>query len=323
MQDDQDQDPNLHVPPPMHNYSRSRNNTIDSSTNASSSMYHSMHDIHSLDWSNTKGSVSEYGGGENTSVGDSTLTSKSQSHLEHGVNISTSGHGDGHGWDGRVNRVPNEGRSPNSNLNNSKISSRTNFMTPSSEFTKYGHGRGSGHGNEHGIPKPMDVSPRSHSNASSPSSRGSSKQLINDIVWLEKKIADVRKRVDKLDGEEESSNMSDFSPPVSPFSVNKSIGGGGAGAGGGVGSPITTDIVCRDVVAPPGKLQIVIHSTKDGPAIHSVKSGSVLEGKLFSGDLILSVNDTDCRKMKAEDVMQMMASSNMRDRKLTVLHAAY
>ena len=53
---------------------------------------------------------------------------------------------------------------------------------------------------------------------------------------------------------------------------------------------VMSSIVCRDCYAPPGKLHIVIHSTKDGPAVHSVKPGSSLEGHIFPGDLIISVS---------------------------------
>ena len=88
-----------------------------------------------------------------------------------------------------------------------------------------------------------------------------------------------------------------------------------------MGSPISANIVCRDVIAPAGKLQIIIHSTKDGPAIHSDKHGSVLEGKIFAGDLILSVNDIDTRAFDAEAVMELMSKSSDGERKLTVLHA--
>lgn len=148
----------------------------------------------------------------------------------------------------------------------------------------------------------------SQSVESSPgSSKGSSKQLIHDLVWLEKKIADVRARVDRLDGDEFQQ-----SPPMSPSSVgNKSAG-----------SPISANIVCRDIIAPPGKLHIVIHSTKDGPAIHSVKPGSVLENKVFAGDLIMAVNDHDTREMAAEGVMEIMSANSSSQRKLTVIHNA-
>ena len=148
-----------------------------------------------------------------------------------------------------------------------------------------------------------------HSVESSPSSsKGSSKQLIHDLVWLEKKIADVRARVDRLDGD----NHVTSSPPLSPNSMDSNV----------AGSPISSNIVCRDVVAPAGKLHIVIHSTKDGPAIHSVKPGSVLENKIFAGDLILAVNDQDTRNCTAEAVMDIMSKSSSRQRKLTVIHAS-
>jgi hypothetical protein len=148
-----------------------------------------------------------------------------------------------------------------------------------------------------------------HTVESSPSSsKDSSKQLIHDLVWLEKKIADVRSRVDRLDGE----NRVASSPPLSPNSMDSNS----------AGSPISTNIICRDVVAPAGKLQIVIHSTKDGPAIHSVKPGSVLENKIFAGDLILAVNDHDTRNCTAEAVMEIMSKNSSSQRKLTVIHSS-
>ena len=136
------------------------------------------------------------------------------------------------------------------------------------------------------------------------SNASSSKQLINDLVWLENKISDVKSRVNRLDGEEASMNSS-VSQSSSPSDLK---------------SPISHSIICRDCFAPPGRLQIVIHSTKDGPAVHSVKPGSALEGKLFPGDLILAVDDLDTRTYSAEEVMKMMAAKSAFERKITVLH---
>ena len=79
-------------------------------------------------------------------------------------------------------------------------------------------------------------------------------------------------------------------------------------------------ILCRDCFAPPGKLKIVIHSTKDGPAIHTVKPDSALTGHLFPGDLIISVDDVDTRSFTAEQVMKMMTERARSERKITVLH---
>jgi len=43
-----------------------------------------------------------------------------------------------------------------------------------------------------------------------------------------------------------------------------------------------------DATNSVGKLHIVIHSTKDGPTVHSVKESSSLEGKIYPGDLYIS-----------------------------------
>lgn len=83
---------------------------------------------------------------------------------------------------------------------------------------------------------------------------------------------------------------------------------------------VMSSIVCRDCYAPPGKLNIIIHSTKDGPAVHTVKKGSTLEGHMFPGDLIISVDNVDTRSFTAEHVMKMMAAKSSQERKITVLH---
>ncbi len=255
---------------PLRRHARSNSNnssTLGSSTNAGSS-YHSVNDIHPLDWSKVSDS-------DGVSGGDSSLSENDPQ---------------GNEWEGRLNA--RAGRSPILVNDARNVTSNTNYLTPSSHLTE--------HLNR--------THPDSGYASSSVSSRGSSKQLINDIVWLEKKIADVRKRVDRLDGD---GSHTTGSPPRSPDAINRSTS-----------SPITADIICQDVIAPPGKLQIVIHSTKE-PAIHSIKPGSVVEGKLFRGDLILSVNETDCRNVTAEEVMEMMARHSDSERKLTVLHAPF
>jgi hypothetical protein len=86
--------------------------------------------------------------------------------------------------------------------------------------------------------------------------------------------------------------------------------------------PRLRSIVCRDCCAPPGKLKIIIHSTKDGPAVHTVKPGSSLEGQIFVGDLIISVDNVDTRSYSAEQVMKMMTAKTRFERKITVLHFA-
>jgi len=163
-------------------------------------------------------------------------------------------------------------------------------------------------------------------------SSDASRRLIDDLVWLESKIASVRGEravvgpgidtVDSLsyvsndntDGvyEEETSNDDE-----SEVNVSTQPGGSVHATNS---STTASSIVCKDCFAPPGKLHIVIHSTKDGPAVHTVKEGSSLEGKIFPGDLIISVDDIDTRSFKAEQVMKMMAKKGDKERKITVLH---
>ena len=50
--------------------------------------------------------------------------------------------------------------------------------------------------------------------------------------------------------------------------------------------------------------------------------GSVLEGRVFAGDLIIAVNDADTREMNAEDVMEIMSHYANSERKLTLLHSS-
>jgi hypothetical protein len=117
---------------------------------------------------------------------------------------------------------------------------------------------------------PHSQSPRSAAAADTPIS--DSRQLINDLVWLEKKIADVRKST-TVDGsannavsspaglkQTDSLSYSSKEAAISPSSAEDSAK-----------DPLEDKmkgIVCRDCFAPPGKLHIVIHSTKDGPAVH-------------------------------------------------------
>lgn len=176
-----------------------------------------------------------------------------------------------------------------------------------------------------------------------------SKKLISDLVWLEKKIAGATKSVKssaattppQLPNKVEREVAPPPPPPPSQIRASDSIsfssndandvaqspsndssslelnsyGEGGRHVPGGLHS-----IVCKDCFAPPGKLKIVIHSTKDGPAVHTVKKGSSLEGHLYRGDLIISVDGVDTRSYTAEQVMKMMTARTKYERKITVLH---
>jgi hypothetical protein len=175
-------------------------------------------------------------------------------------------------------------------------------------------------------PDMMETSktPRSEATKESATSRASaSRQLIHDLVWLEKKIAGVRQGPDSALGETTDS-LSYVSNDNNEFrsiaSHDDSDDEETPTVSTGQNNSVMSSIVCRDCYAPPGKLHIVIHSTKDGPAVHTVKEGSSLEGHIFPGDLIISVDNIDTRSYTAEQVMKMMASKGNQERKITVLH---
>lgn len=140
-----------------------------------------------------------------------------------------------------------------------------------------------------------------------------SRQLMDDLVWLEKKIATVR-------GE---TKLTRSAPALEAISSDSSDENGMENHPSNDYTPTSdkdpSNIVCRDCFAPPGKLHIVIHSTKDGPAVHIVKDGSSLAGEIFPGDIIISVDNIDTRTCSAEEVMKMMASKGDQERKITVL----
>lgn len=140
-------------------------------------------------------------------------------------------------------------------------------------------------------------------------------ELIRDLLWLEGKLADVRASKARASTGSDQNHASLFSP-VGKTSGNR--------------DPYkdreakrrkdTQSIVCRDCYAPPGKLHIVIHTTKDGPAVHSIREGSALEGHLFPEDLIVAVDDIDTRSYPAEEVIKMLSDKMDSERKITVLH---
>lgn len=138
-----------------------------------------------------------------------------------------------------------------------------------------------------------------------------SKELIQDILWLEKKIAD--RSTTNLGALATEDNFYDYcSEENTMFTA--------ADENAVKGNNPRRELRCRDCFAPPGKLNIVIRSSADGPIVHTVDESSVLSGQLFKGDLIIAVDDADTRNMRAEAVMKLMHSKFDRERKITVLH---
>lgn len=102
-------------------------------------------------------------------------------------------------------------------------------------------------------------------------------------------------------------------------------GGGQTGAGfSTIGDQSTEysarpNLFSRQVLAPPGKLGIVIDTTLEGPVVHKVNPGSALEGMLSAGDIIVAIDDVDTRAMSASAITALMVKTANQERQLTVL----
>lgn len=62
-------------------------------------------------------------------------------------------------------------------------------------------------------------------------------------------------------------------------------------------------------MAPEGKLGIVVDNPgMDIPVVHAIKETSVLHGRVKVGDLLLSVDERDCRGMSPVAVSKLISS---------------
>jgi C-terminal processing protease CtpA/Prc len=74
------------------------------------------------------------------------------------------------------------------------------------------------------------------------------------------------------------------------------------------------------VVAPPGKLGIVIDNPSGNiPFVHAIKETSVLKGRVHVGDLLLSVDEVDCRGMHSMSVSMLISNRSDSVRTLKLL----
>jgi hypothetical protein len=109
-----------------------------------------------------------------------------------------------------------------------------------------------------------------------------------------------------------------------------SISGGGTSLSGGGASGVTSAATTstaseetrryrRTVVAPAGKLGIIIDTTVDGPVVYKVNADSPLGGVVFPGDLIIQIDDVETRAMSANNITTLMVQTAGQKRTLTVL----
>ena len=78
----------------------------------------------------------------------------------------------------------------------------------------------------------------------------------------------------------------------------------------------------RVVIAPPGKLGIIIDTTVEGPVVHRINPGSSMMDKLSPGEIIIAIDDVDCRAMSASAITQLMIKTTGRERKFTVVRSS-
>lgn len=77
------------------------------------------------------------------------------------------------------------------------------------------------------------------------------------------------------------------------------------------------------VIAPSGKLGIVVdNQTGDMPVVHAIKETSVLHEKVHVGDMLISVDEVECRGMSPTMVSKLIASrSGNAGRRLVLLRS--
>ena len=76
--------------------------------------------------------------------------------------------------------------------------------------------------------------------------------------------------------------------------------------------------VGRTVLAPAGKLGLVVDTTAGGPVVNVVKEGSPLEGLVFPGETIISINGIDTRAMSASSFTSVMVRTAGKSRTMEV-----
>ena len=120
------------------------------------------------------------------------------------------------------------------------------------------------------------------------------------------------------------SNTHGLSTALDPNSVARSaaLGADGdafSGQYGSGASNVKEEVM--DVMAPPGKLGVVIDTPDDGaPVVHAVKDSSVIAHLVQVGDLLVAVDDEDVREMSAIKVSKLISRKSANpSRKLTIV----
>ncbi len=82
----------------------------------------------------------------------------------------------------------------------------------------------------------------------------------------------------------------------------------------------TGDYNLVTVVAPAGKLGVVLNNPhRDLPVVYAVKDSSALCGIVRVGDLLISVDEVDCRGMTSQSVNTFLSSRSQNPARTLVL----
>ena len=74
----------------------------------------------------------------------------------------------------------------------------------------------------------------------------------------------------------------------------------------------------REVIAPPGKLGIVVDTSLEGPVVNQILPTSPLRDSLEVGDVLLAINGHDTRAMEGSEITDMMIKTANENRILHV-----
>ena len=75
-----------------------------------------------------------------------------------------------------------------------------------------------------------------------------------------------------------------------------------------------------EIIAPAGKLGVVIDTPNDGPPIvHAVKGSSPLVNEIQVGDILVAVDDEDVRRWSAIEVSKLISRKSVKSRKLGII----
>jgi len=84
-------------------------------------------------------------------------------------------------------------------------------------------------------------------------------------------------------------------------------------------NPLGQNVQQVECVAPKGKLGVVIDTTNGFPAVHELKDGSALQGKVFPGDWLVAIDDVDTSNMTAIQITRLMVEKMNEYRKFVLM----